>query len=100
MLLPGLTTITTRSRYLSMLCAALANAEKQRQFLPGASGLAQRRKAVEPFERLWALACVAAWEQGFSLAADGLRGVTYAEKIYRHFSNSGKSLFFPVFTDP
>jgi hypothetical protein len=90
MLLPGVTTITTRSRYLSMLCAALANAEKQQRFLPGASGLAQRRKAVEPFERLWALACVAAREQGFSLAADGLRGVTYAEKIYRHFANNGK----------
>jgi hypothetical protein len=49
LLLPGVTTITTRSRYLSMLCAALASAEKHRQLLPGASGLAQRRKAVEPF---------------------------------------------------
>jgi hypothetical protein len=45
LLLPGVTTITTRSRYLSMLCAALANAEKYRHLLPGASGLAQRRKA-------------------------------------------------------
>jgi hypothetical protein len=45
-LLPGVTTITTRSRYLSMLCAALANVEKHRQLLPGASGLAQRRNAV------------------------------------------------------
>jgi hypothetical protein len=88
--LPGVTTITTRSRYLSMLCAALANAEKQQRFLPGPSGLAQRRKAVEPFERLWALACVAGREQGFSLAADGLRGVTYAEKSYRDFANNGK----------
>src|ERR1035438_7136428 len=64
LLLPGVTTITTRSRYLSMLCAALASAEKHRQILPGASGLAQRRKAVEPFERLWAVACVAAREAG------------------------------------
>lgn len=89
MLLPGVTTITTRSRYLSMLCAALANAEKQRHFLPGASGLAQRRKAVEPFERLWALACVAANDQGISLAADGLRGITYAKDNYRYFSQNG-----------
>ena len=60
LLLPGVTTITQRSRYLSMVCAALANAESQHTFLPGPQGLAQRRRAVEPFERVWALACVAA----------------------------------------
>jgi hypothetical protein len=92
LLLPGVTTITTRSRYLSMLCAALANAEKHRHLLPGASGLAQRRKAVEPFERLWALACVAAREDGHDGAADGLRGISYAEKSYRHFTNNGKKV--------
>ena len=90
LLLPGVTTITTRSRYLSMLCAALANAEKNPSLLPGAAGLAQRRKAVEPFERLWALACVAAREAGHKGAADGLRGISYAEKSYRHFATDGK----------
>lgn len=92
LLLPGVTTITTRSRYLSMMCAALANAEKHLHFLPGASGLTQRRKAVEPFERLWALACVAAREAGYNGAADGLRGISYAEKSYRHFTNNGKKV--------
>lgn len=92
LLLPGVTTITTRSRYLSMLCAAINNAEKHRQLLPGASGLAQRRKAVEPFERLWALGCVAAREAGHDGAADGLRGISYAEKIYRHFATNGKKV--------
>lgn len=92
LLLPGVTTITTRSRYLSMLCAALANAEKHRQILPGASGLSQRRKAVEPFERLWALACVAAREAGHEGAADGLRGITYAEKSYSYFAANGKKV--------
>ena len=92
LLLPGVTTITTRSRYLSMLCAALASAEKYQQFLPGASGLAQRRKAVEPFERLWALACVAAREAGHERAADGLRGITYAEKSYQNFAANGKKV--------
>jgi len=92
LLLPGVTTITTRSRYLSMLCAALANAEKHRHLLPGASGLAQRRKAVEPFERLWALACVAAREAGHYGAADGLRGVSYAEKSYAFFTANGKKV--------
>src|SRR5205807_1648941 len=62
------------------------------RILPGASGLAQRRKAVEPFERLWALACVAAREQGNEGAAEGLRGITYAEKSYRHFATSGKNV--------
>ena len=92
LLLPGVTTITTRSRYLSMMCAAIANVEKHRQLLPGASGLAQRRKAVEPFERLWALACVAAREAGHDGAADGLRGISYAEKIYRQFATTGKKV--------
>src|SRR5262245_46056561 len=92
LLLPGVTTITTRSRYLSMLCAALANAESRRAFLPGASGLAQRRKAVEPFERLWALACVAASKRGHDGAADGLRGVSYAENSYREFAASPKKV--------
>ena len=92
LLLPGVTTITTRSRYLSMLCAALANAERHRRILPGASGLAQRRKAVEPFERLWAFACVAAREAGHEGAADGLRGITYAEKSYRQCSVNGRKV--------
>ena len=91
LLLPGVTTITTRSRYLSMLCAALANAEGQRSFLPGASGLAQRRKAIEPYERLWALACVAAQRNGHDGAADGLRGISYAEKSYHELTASGRS---------
>src|SRR5262245_27515711 len=92
LILPGVTTITTRSRYLSMMCAAVANLENHRQTLPGASGLAQRRKAVEPFERLWALACVAAREAGHDGAADGLRGISYAEKRYRDFANNGKQV--------
>ena len=89
-MLPGVTTITTRSRYLSMPCAALANAERDRHLLPGASGLAQPRKAVEPFERLWAVACVSAREAGNEGAADGLRGITYAEKSYQTFSTNGE----------
>ena len=92
MLLPGVTTITTRSRYLSMLCAALDNAEQHHRFLPGPSGLTQRRKAVEGFERLWALGCVAAREQGIALAADGLRGITYADKTYRKFAKHGRKV--------
>ncbi len=92
LLLPGVTTVTSRSRYLSMICAALANAERHRAFLPGSSGLAQRRKVVEPFERMWALACVAARNSGYDGAADGLRGVSYAEKRYREIVADGKKV--------
>jgi len=92
LLLPGVTTITTRSRYLTMLCAALANAEKHRSILLGQSGLSQRRKAVEPFERLWALACVTARAAGHEGAADGLRGVSYAEKSFNHFATNGRRI--------
>ena len=90
LLLPGVTTVTTRSRYLSMICAAIANVERHRRLLPGASGLAQRRRAVEPFERLWALACVAARQAGHEGAADGLRGITYAERVFSEFAANGK----------
>jgi hypothetical protein len=91
-LLPGITTITTRSRYISMLCAALANAEKYRTFTAGTKGFSERRQAVEPFERLWALACVAARESGVENAANGLRGVTSAEKRYRYYVDSNKPI--------
>ena len=89
LLLPGITTVTTRSRYLSMLCAALLNGESHRRFSPGPVGVAERRRSIEPFERIWALACVAARERGRALAADGLRGVTYAERALREFQQRG-----------
>jgi hypothetical protein len=90
MLLPGVTTITNRSRYLSMLCAALKNIESQRRFQSGPSSIAERRKAVEPFERLWALACVTAREQQHEGAADRLLGSTYAVKALQGFAKRGR----------
>lgn len=92
MLLPGMTTITTRSRYLSMLCAALSNAEAVRTFDRGSNGLTQRRQAVQPYERLWALACVAARQDGKARASDGLRGVTKTETRYKHYAAKGKPI--------
>jgi hypothetical protein len=85
LLLPGITTVTRRSRYLSMLCAAIANAEDHGDLPPGPTGLTRRRKAVEAFERLWALACVAARENGNEAADDGLRGITYAQRAWQAF---------------
>ena len=66
-----------------MICAALANAERFRSFPPGPAGLAGRREAIEPFERLWALACAAAQQRGRRAAASDFRGITYAERYLR-----------------
>jgi hypothetical protein len=89
LLLPGVSTVTTRSRYLAVICRALHNAETRRDLPPGAAGLNERRKAVEPFERLWALACVAARDKGHEGAVDRLRGITYAERAYQDFTRRG-----------
>jgi hypothetical protein len=89
LLLPGITTITNRARYLTMMCAALRNAETYIPMPPGAAGLAKRREAIEPFERLWALACVAA-KFSNRKAVDGLRGITRAEKAYQQFESKNR----------
>ncbi len=85
LILPEMTTITTRSRYLTMLCAALDNAEDHREFRIGPAGLVARRQAIEPYERLWALACATAKEAGVAGAAADLRGISFAEKALAFF---------------
>lgn len=82
LLLPGITTITTRSRYLSMMCWGLGNAERQQTFASGPAGLKERRRAILPYERLWALACVTAGHEGTEGAMDGLRGYRRATRRY------------------
>lgn len=85
MLLPGLSTITTRPRYLSLVCAALQLAENYRTYPIGPTGVIQRRAAAEPYERLWALASVLAQDNGAKNAATDLRGVSYARRALRDF---------------
>jgi hypothetical protein len=63
-----------------------------RTFSSGSNGFTERRLAVEPYGRLWALACVAAREGGVEGAADGLRGVTAAERRYRHYAASNEPI--------
>jgi hypothetical protein len=89
LLLPGITTITNRTRYLTMMCAALNNVETHVPIPPGVAGLAKRREAIEPFERLWALACVAV-KPANRKAVDGLRGITRAEKVYDQFKSKNR----------
>lgn len=83
-LLPGLSTITSRIRYVSMVAAALDTCEGAREFPIGPAAASQRRKAAEAFERLWALACVCA-EETTREAADGLRGVRGARRALLQF---------------
>jgi hypothetical protein len=78
-----------------MMCAALANAEDRADLPPGPVGLTRRRKAVEPFERLWALACVAAREEGDRMAADGLRGIISAQRAWNGFRGDKVNPDFP-----
>lgn len=66
-----------------MICAALRNAERFRSFPPGPAGLAARRESIEPFERLWGLACAVALQKGRRAAANDFRGITYAERYLR-----------------
>lgn len=78
--LPSFTTVTTVPRYVSMLCAALATAQR---LLPQEGGLLssklrqERLKVIKSFERGWALACgLAARDDSIgSKAIQGLRGI-------------------------
>jgi hypothetical protein len=92
LLLPGLSTITTRARYLSLVCAALQLAENARTYPIGPSGVTQRREAAEPYERLWALGSVLANDSGAKGATEGLRGVTRATRALRDFQARGAAL--------
>lgn len=84
-LMPGLTTITTRVRYLSMTCSALFQLEQaeetgQIEIPSGPSGIGFRRKAVEPIERLWVLACAKHGEDTADLR--GIRSATnYLKRV-------------------
>lgn len=79
-LMPGLTTVTFRARYLSMICSALYWLEKAEKAgkvtVPaGPTGITFRRRAVEPFERLWALACARDGKD-----TSGIKGIRSASK--------------------
>lgn len=78
-LLPGMTTLTTWPRYASMLCAAIAQAQKS---VPDHGARidhlrAARLQAIKSYERAWALACVLAVEHNErnKKTIEGLRGV-------------------------
>src|SRR3954452_9541929 len=93
LLLPGITNRTERLRYLSMVCAGLAETS-------GAmADVRQQRKAFLPFERGWALAMTLAVDGRLKLGAtDGtvsrglrpeFRGLRGANRVLAHFRTIG-----------
>ena len=80
-LLPGITTVTTRVRYLSWICAGLRLLDETPDAPRGGRDGRARRQRVLAWERLLALATgVYATSSGNDLAWSGLRGVSYVKR--------------------
>lgn len=92
-LLPGITNRTERLRYLSMVCAGLAETAR------GAGSIREQRRAFLPFERGWALAMTLAVDGRLKLGgADGpgqrglrpeFAGLRGANRVLAHFRTLG-----------
>jgi hypothetical protein len=90
-LLPGITNRTERLRYLSMVCAGLA------QTIRGGS-VREQRKAFLPFERGWVLAMTLSVDGRLKIGGDGpgqrglrpeFRGLRGANRVLAHFRTLG-----------
>ena len=83
-ILPGLTNVASRPRYLSVYCAALVIAEDDVDL----SGLErerrqQKREMMMQLERLWTLSCVLGGEAEPSIPESGIRGLRYVQAHVR-----------------
>lgn len=85
-ILPGLTNVANRPRYLSAFCAALVLIEACDVDGPGVGVREAKREIVQRMERFWALACVLASEKDASLPASGVRGLRYVQGHIRRIS--------------
>jgi hypothetical protein len=93
LLLPGITNRTERLRYLSMVCAGLAETGR------GGSSIRDQRRAFLPFERGWALAMTVSVDGRIKLStSDGpqqrglrpeFRGLRGANRVLAHFRTLG-----------
>lgn len=83
-LVPGATTITTRVRYLSWLCAGLCLLDEVPGAPSGGTAGRSRRQRLLPWERLLALAtgyyAFAAQRPSDSAEWRGLRGISYVQR--------------------
>lgn len=83
-LLPDMTNVANRPRYLSVLCTATKLTEVSPAMPPREQYLA-RQESIQRLERLWALANVLASEEaGYDeLPAGGIRGIRYSQARFR-----------------
>ncbi len=75
-ILPGLTNVASRPRYLSAFCGAIFVSDQRSgaDAVPRAAR-ARRTEAVLKLERFWALGCVRASDDEKSLSTEGVRGI-------------------------
>jgi hypothetical protein len=93
-LLPGVTTVTTRVRYLSWICAGLRLLDELPDTPRGGQDGRSRRQRVLAWERLVALATgLYATSSKDDLAWSGLRGVSY---VKRAVAEQKSSVDFPL----
>jgi hypothetical protein len=88
-ILPGMTNVASRPRYLSALCAGLYFADVNASDSPYRMR-EKRRESVLRFERLWALANVLA-SQRMEISTSGIRGITYVQSEIARLEENGAS---------
>ena len=90
-ILPGLTNVADRPRYLSVICAGAFLAEVDLHDSPRQQYQA-RQECIRRFERFWALANVLATQSAgteMELSESGIRGVTYARNAAEVVKRTG-----------
>lgn len=93
-LLPDLTNVANRPRYLSVFCTAIRLAEIGSSMSPREQYLA-RQESILRLERLWAVANVLASEEAGhdALNPSGIRGIRYAQARHREIcENNAKAV--------
>jgi hypothetical protein len=89
--LPGLTNVASRPRYLSALCAAI-HVSDERSGDADSSPRARRDRrvaAAQRLERFWTLGCVLASRGDEALPSEGVRGIRYVEAAARRLDETG-----------
>lgn len=90
-ILPGLTNVASRPRYLSTLCAAI-HISDERCGDADASPRARRDRrvaAAQRLERFWTLGCVLASREDAGLPSEGVRGIRYVEAAAQRLEATG-----------
>jgi hypothetical protein len=90
-ILPGLTNVANRPRYLSLMCAAIAisdgragaDVETPREVL------ARRLDSILRAERFWTLASLLAAKKDESLGIEGIRGIRYVQRALARIEERG-----------